>query len=208
VDFAVFGCGNKEWVQTFHRIPKLVDSLMEKLGGSRLAEMGLADASADELFSTFETWADDVLWPRLVEKCGAAENNNQSSAKQEPAAAVAVTVSNSRTQALRQDVGQAMVVETRLLTAEAEKERRKKHLEIRLPEDVTYTAGDYLAVLPINPAETVRRAMRRFKLAWDAQITIAASGPTTALPTDGPVTAYEILSTYVELSQPATRKVS
>ncbi|KAL2855204.1 cytochrome P450 [Aspergillus pseudodeflectus] len=206
VDFTVFGCGNKEWAQTFHRIPKLVDSLLEKLGGSRLAEMGLADASADELFSTFETWADDVLWPRLVEKYGTVEKDNQSSAKQEPSAAVAVTVSNSRTQALRQDVGQAMVVETRLLTAEAEKERRKKHLEIRLPEGVTYTAGDYLAVLPINPAETVRRAMRRFKLAWDAQITIAASGPTTALPTDSPVTAYEILSTYVELSQPATRK--
>ncbi|CEN59881.1 hypothetical protein ASPCAL02322 [Aspergillus calidoustus] len=206
VDFTVFGCGNKEWAQTFHRIPKLVDSLLEKLGGSRLAEMGLADASADELFSTFETWADDVLWPRLAEKYGAVEKDNQSSSKQEPSAAVAVTVSNSRTQALRQDVGQAMVVETRLLTAEAEKERRKKHLEIRLPEGVTYTAGDYLAVLPINPAETVRRAMRRFKLAWDAQITIAASGPTTAFFFFKQKTAYEILSTYVELSQPATRK--
>lgn len=212
VDFAVFGCGNKEWAQTFHRIPKVVDSLLEKLGGSRLTDLGLADVSTDELFSTFETWADDVLWPRLVAQYGADGKTQPhgSSAGQEAAsnAAVEVTVSNSRTQALRQDVGQAMVVETRLLTAESEKERRKKHLEIRLPDGVSYTAGDYLAVLPINPPETVRRAMRQFKLSWDAQITIAASGPTTALPTDGPIAANDIFSTYVELSQPATRKVS
>jgi cytochrome P450/NADPH-cytochrome P450 reductase len=212
VDFAVFGCGNKEWAQTFHRIPKLVDGLLEKLGGTRLTNMGLADVSTDELFSTFETWADDVLWPCLVAQYGADGNTQPHglSAGQEAAsnAAVAVTVSNSRTQALRQDVGQAMVVETRLLTSESEKERRKKHLEIRLPDGVSYTAGDYLAVLPINPPGTVRRAMRQFKLSWDAQITIAASGPTTALPTDGPVAANDIFSTYVELSQPATRKVS
>ncbi|RDW89799.1 bifunctional cytochrome P450/NADPH--P450 reductase [Aspergillus mulundensis] len=214
VPFAVFGCGNKEWAQTFHRIPKLVDNLLNKLGGTRITDLGLADVSTDELFSTFEAWADDVLWPRVVEQFGAegrkSQDQNESpdrKASAAPAPGVEVTVSNSRTQALRQDVGQAMVVETRLLTAEEEKERRKKHLEIRLPEGVTYTAGDYLAVLPINPAETVRRAMRQFKLPWDAQISIASSGPTTtALPTDGPVAANEILSTYVELAQPATRK--
>ncbi|KAL4873964.1 hypothetical protein BDV12DRAFT_205389 [Aspergillus spectabilis] len=208
VSYAVFGCGNKEWAQTFHRIPKLVDSLLEKVGGTRLSELGLADVSTDELFSTFETWTDDVLWPRLVAQYGAGEKvqPQKSSAGQEAPAAVEVTVSNSRTQALRQDVGQAMVVETRLLTAEGETESRKKHLEFRLPEGVSYTAGDYLAVLPINHPETVRRAMRQFKLSWDAQIKIAASGPTTALPTDGPVAANDIFSTYVELSQPATRK--
>ncbi|KAL4914001.1 cytochrome P450 [Aspergillus aurantiobrunneus] len=202
VSFALFGCGNKEWAQTFHRIPKLVDSTLEKLGGTRIAELGLADASSDEMFSTFETWADNTLWPQLTARY--AGQTQKSSAG--PAAAVEVTVSNSRTQALRQDVGQAKVVETHLLTGESEQERRKKHLEIRLPEGLTYAAGDYLAVLPINPAETVRRAMRHFQLSWDAQIKIAASGPTTALPTDGPVAANDILSTYVELSQPATRK--
>ncbi|KAL3471658.1 cytochrome P450 [Aspergillus californicus] len=207
VPFAVFGCGNKEWAQTFHRIPKLVDSLLEKLGGTRLTELGLADVSTDELFSTFETYADDTLWPRLVSQYASDEKTkSQDSTTQEAAAGVEVTVSNSRTQALRQDVGLAMVVEARLLTAESETMNRKKHLEIRLPEGATYTAGDYVAVLPINPPETVRRAMRQFKLSWDAQITIAASGPTTALPTDRPVAANDIFSTYVELSQPATRK--
>ncbi|KAL4951002.1 cytochrome P450 [Aspergillus filifer] len=205
ISFALFGCGNKEWASTFHRIPKLVDGLLEKLGGQRITELGLADASSDEMFSTFETWADNALWPQLVAQYG-GEAQRKSSASSSTSAGIDVTVSNSRTQALRQDVGEAMVVETKLLTSEAETERRKKHLEIRLPDGMTYTAGDYLAILPINPQETVRRAMRHFKLAWDAQIKIAASGPTTALPTDGPVAANDILSTYVELSQPATRK--
>ncbi|KAL2869660.1 bifunctional cytochrome P450/NADPH--P450 reductase [Aspergillus lucknowensis] len=200
--FALFGCGNKEWAQTFHRIPKLIDTTLEKLGGRRLTEIGLADASSDEMFSTFESWADNALWPQLAKEYGGESRKSPTI----QTAGVEVTVSNSRTRALRQDVGDAMVVDTRLLTSEEEPERRKKHLEIQLPEGVTYAAGDYLAVLPINPAETVRRAMRHFKLSWDAQIKIAASGPTTALPTDGPVAANDILGTYVELSQPATRK--
>ncbi|RDH27527.1 cytochrome P450 [Aspergillus welwitschiae] len=203
VSFALFGCGNKEWAQTFHRIPRLIDITLENLGGTRLADLGLADASSGEMFSTFETWADHALWPRLVAQYGGESEQNLSIGQK---ATVEVTVSNWRTQALRQDVGQGMVVETQILTSKDEKERRKKHLEIRLPKGVTYTAGDYLAVLPINPPETVRRAMRHFKLAWDAQVKITASGPTTALPIDGPVAANDILSTYLELSQPATRK--
>ena len=72
-----------------------------------------------------------------------------------------------------------------------------------------YKAGDYLAVLPINPPASVRRAMRRFGLAVDAhlEITTTASG-TTTLPVDRSVPASDVLGSYVELSQPATKRVS
>ncbi|KAL4959225.1 cytochrome P450 [Aspergillus stella-maris] len=179
---------------TFHQIPRLVNDRLEKLGGQHITKLGLANASSDEMFSMFETWADNSLWPRLVAQYAGSEEAQRKSSLSSTAAGIDVTVSNSRTQALRQDVGEAMVVDTRLLTSEAKIERRKKHLEIRLLEGMTYTT------------ETVRRAMRHFKLAWDVQIKIAASGPTTALPTNGPVAANDILSTYIELLQPATRK--
>ncbi|PLN85682.1 putative cytochrome P450 [Aspergillus taichungensis] len=204
VSYAVFGCGHKEWAQTLHRIPKLVDSTLEQLGATRLTDLGLTDVASDELFSTFETWAEHTLWPQLMARY--TPGTVSPSVSPRPEVGVEVTMCKSRTQVLRQDVGQATVVDTQVLTSEMEKERRKIHLEIRLPEGLRYSAGDYLAILPINPPETVRRAMRQFKLPWDAQVKIAASSPTTALPTGRPVAASDILSSYVELSQPTTRK--
>ena len=60
VKYAVFGCGNHEWAQTFHRVPKLVDQRLEKLGASRIVDLGLADVAQGDVFSEFETWEDEV----------------------------------------------------------------------------------------------------------------------------------------------------
>lgn len=95
-------------------------------------------------------------------------------------------------------------MENRLLTAPGEPEKR--HVEIRLPTDMVYKAGDYLAILPTNPKNNIRRAVARFGLAWDAVLNIKANGP-TVLPTNVGITAADVLSNYVELAQPATKKV-
>ncbi|KAK1998807.1 cytochrome P450 [Colletotrichum falcatum] len=213
VSYAVFGCGHKDWVQTFHRVPKLVDATLEQLGASRLADVGLTDTSTGEVFTNFESWEDDVLWPALASKyktaaaaAAAAAEDGGSKAK-----GIDVVISNPRTSALRQDVREATVTKTGTLTRGggggegADAKGVKKHIEIRIPDDMTYTAGDYLAVLPINPKESVHRAMRRFHLARDAHLSIKTDGP-TSLPVDGSVPASDVLSSYVELSQPATKR--
>ncbi|KAF6828429.1 bifunctional p-450-like protein [Colletotrichum plurivorum] len=201
VSYAVFGCGHKDWVQTFHRIPKLVDGAMEQAGATRIAELGLTDASTGEVFTNFETWEDDVLWPAL-----ASRYKTKTAAEDGKAAkGVDVTISNPRSSTLRQDVKEATVVNARTLTKGGDPRSIKKHIEIRLPEGMTYTAGDYLAVLPINPKESVHRAMRRFRLARDAHLSIKTDGP-TSLPVDTSVPANDLLSSYVELSQPATKR--
>ena len=38
----------------------------------------------------------------------------------------------------------------------------KKHIEIKLPEGMVYNAGDYLAVVAVNPDRIAQRAVRRF----------------------------------------------
>ncbi|TEA18110.1 Bifunctional cytochrome P450/NADPH--P450 reductase [Colletotrichum sidae] len=200
VSYAVFGCGHKDWVQTFHRIPKLVDTTLEQLGAERLAEPGLTDASTGEVFTNFETWEDDVLWPALTSKYKTTSSADDSKTK-----GVDVTISNPRTSALRQDVREATVVKTATLTKGGDPRSIKKHIEIKLPEGMAYTAGDYLAVLPINPKESVHRAMRQFHLARDAHLSISTDGP-TSLPTDTSVPAHDLLSSYVELSQPVTKR--
>lgn len=201
VDYAVFGCGHHDWAQTFHRIPKLVDDKLEKAGATRLVKIGLSDAAGD-IFTDFETWEDEVLWPALKTKYNIGDLSDKDTTV---TGAVNVTVTSPRTSGLRQDVSEALVMESRVLTAEGEP--IKKHLELKLPSDVTYTAGDYLAVLPFNPRDNVRRVMRHFRLPWDAYITVETSAK-LVVPTNEPVSAYELLSAYVELSQPATRRVS
>jgi cytochrome P450/NADPH-cytochrome P450 reductase len=202
VSYAVFGCGNKEWTSTFHRVPKLVDSKLAELGAERIAELGLADVSMGEVFTDFETWEDNAFWSALSSRYEATPN-----AAHEKSSGLNVTISSPRANALRQEVKKGVVTKAEVLAKDADSKELKKHLEIRLPEDMTYTAGDYLAVLPINPRETVNRVFRRFHLPWDAQLEISADGQTT-LPTNTPLAAYDVLSSYLELSQPATKRVS
>lgn len=71
---------------------------------------------------------------------------------------------------------------------------------------MTYKSGDYLAVLPINPKQSVHRALRCFKLARDVHLSITTDQP-TSLPVNESMPAYDILSSYVELSQPTTKRV-
>lgn len=199
VSYAVFACGHHDWIQTFHRIPKLINRTLEERGGTRLVEMGSADAAQSDMFSDFESWEDDILWPVLKEKYDASEGAEGSASQN-----LSVQITTPRKATLRQDVEEALVTSTKTLTASGPP---KKHIEIQLPTGMSYTAGDYLAILPLNPKDTVARVFRRFQLAWDAVLKIQSQGPTT-LPTNGSISAFDVFSAYVELAQPATKRVS
>jgi cytochrome P450/NADPH-cytochrome P450 reductase len=81
----------------------------------------------------------------------------------------------------------------------------KRHLEIKLPKRQTYRTGDYLAVLPTNPIEIVYRVLKRFNLSSDTHIKIVSSTD-TFFPTNYLVSAFDILSGYVELALPISKK--
>jgi len=77
---------------------------------------------------------------------------------------------------------------------------------ILLPSNRAYEPGDYLTILPLNPNSNVRRVMKRYQIPWGATIVINAKGPTTLL-TNTLMSVFDLLKEYVELSQPATKKV-
>lgn len=64
--YAVFGCGNRDWVQTYQRIPRLVDELISKNGGQTLLPRGEGDAGGSEIFNDFDSW-EDLLFKKLTE---------------------------------------------------------------------------------------------------------------------------------------------
>ncbi|TVY56947.1 Bifunctional cytochrome P450/NADPH--P450 reductase [Lachnellula cervina] len=199
VKFAVFGCGHKDWARTFHLIPKLADELMAGSGGQRIVPMGLSDLTEGNVFGDFEDWEEEVLWPKLT------LDETDISQLSVPVSAIAAEIStNARASTLRHDLVVGTVNETRILTAEGESV--KQHMEIQLPSDSNYECGDYLAILPLNSEKNVKRTMTRFGLPWDAIITIKGngSGP-SAIPNNTPLSIYDVLKSYVELSQPATK---
>lgn len=198
VSYAVFGCGHHDWAQTFHKIPKLVDATMAERGAERIIPMAATDAADCDMFSDFETWEDESLWPALKRKYGANDAGEDSGSS-----GLSVEITTPRKSTLRQDVEEAVVVGTKFLTNQANPV--KKHIEIRLPTNMTYKAGDYLAILPFNPPATIARVFRRFQLCWDANLKITSKVPTT-LPTASAMSATDVLGAYVELSQPATKK--
>ncbi|EJD54180.1 cytochrome P450 [Auricularia subglabra TFB-10046 SS5] len=215
VRYAVFGCGNHDWVHTFQRIPKIVDSVMEAHGAERLLERGEADAGGAQFFESFDEW-EGRLWDKLAEVRDRVARADDRSIER----IVDVQHSTLRASQLRQaDAQLGLVTKNKLLTKPGSID--KHHLEIELPKGMGYRAGDYLAVLPTNPTSSVKRVLARFNLTNEQavrlaagnvtaylmllQVTISSSSPTT-LPTNHPVNVNEVFGGYVELGQPATRK--
>ncbi|KAK2055333.1 cytochrome P450 [Colletotrichum caudatum] len=201
VDYAVYGCGHADWAKTYQRIPKLIDASIEERGGRRIIPIASTDAKDRDMFSDFEAWEDDALWPALAKQFGRRSGGTDGSVAE---AGLSVSFSTPRTSTLRQDVRDALVIDSRPLVNGGHWPV-KRHLEVQLPSNARYTAGDYMAVLPHNSKDTVARVMRRFHLSWDSHAVIKASGPTT-LPTDVSTPVSDVLSSYVELCQTASRK--
>ncbi|CAE6454161.1 unnamed protein product [Rhizoctonia solani] len=199
VSYAVFGAGNRDWVHTYQRIPKLIDATLEQRGAKRLLERGEADAGGDKFTEGFDEW-EEKLWAVLSK-----EYNVETKGVETGGVDIQfLGTPTDRAVTLRQpDSRLGSVVENRLLTPS--NVSAKRHIEFELPEGVTYQAGDYLAILPLNPTEYVRRVLSRFKVSPEQQIMINAAGPTT-LPAGKQVSVVGVLEGFVEIGQPATKR--
>ncbi|KAJ7579319.1 fatty acid hydroxylase [Mycena floridula] len=198
--FAVFGCGNSDWVQTYQRIPKLCDEVLEKRGGARLLPFVGGDVSQGNFFGLFDKFEAD-LWTTLAKEYAVKASSSEADTGFQ---VTSVDSGTERSSKLRQDdAGLGTVVENKVLTAPGHP--TKIHIEFQLPEGQTYRAGDYLAILPRNPVRDIRRVLSFFALEEDHHVIVSSVGP-TSLPVGQPVTLFEILRGYVELSQPATAR--
>jgi cytochrome P450 / NADPH-cytochrome P450 reductase len=200
VRYTVFGNGNKDWARTYQAVPKAIDARLEAAGATRIHPRGEANARGD-FFGDFEEWYAG-FWPAVDAVLGQSTSV--------PAAQPQLDirfVGNVRDPLLRQN-GLALgtvVANRELVDLSKPGARSKRHVEIALPEGMSYRTGDYLAVLPLNPSEIIQRALVRFDLDYDSQVLLSMEHGDTFLPTGMPVAVGELLSSYVELSVPASR---
>ena len=206
VQYGVFGCGHPDWAATYHAIPKSMDKLLSQAGGTRLVARGVGNAAVAELFEEFDDWEAQFMAAIATTQ---VSGNGDTALPSKKALHVSVDTTR-REQTLRLDkMVSATIVSNEIISGISKEKGEKgynvkRHIEISLPKGITYQTGDYLAILPTNPDQTVQRALRRFNLHPDDVLTI--QGRSINLPLDTPVSAYELLNGFVELGQPATKR--
>lgn len=200
VTYSVFGCGDRNWATTYQRVPSIIDEQLSAAGATQLIGRGEGDASED-FDGELEKWQ-QALWPALAERFGLDLETNAQATNQlsmEFISGVSHTPS-----ARAYDAFTAVIAGNEELLKTAD--RSTRHIEIRLPEGAAYQEGDHLGVLPENSKELVGRVLARFGLKGEEHVVLeGSSGRANHLPTGQPVQLEQLLASYVELQEPATR---
>jgi len=189
---AVFGCGHRDWVATYQKIPTFFEKELEGKGAHIILSRGETNVAAGTIFDDFDTWS-DKLWSALGSRStGVVEGLEMELS------------SSSRASHLRYSVQDALIIKNERLTPEGF-QPEKRYVEFRLPTGTLYDVGDYLALLPINSLSVVARVLRRFQLPWDATMKLK-KGSHSTIPTEVEMSVSTVLASYVELNAAATKK--
>ena len=207
VRYTVFGCGNRDWAATFQAVPRMIDERLAALGAQRVYARGEGDARED-FDGQFQTWH-GALPATLARALGV--DLARSAEADEPHLTVE-PADGTETNPFVESLGAramrlAINRELHTKVGADPSPRSTRHLELDLPEGVTYRAGDHLGVLPRNGDEVIARVAARFGLDPAAAVRLGlAGGRKTFLPVDRPIEVSRLLGDYVELQDPATRR--
>jgi len=208
VRYAVFGCGNSDWAATYQSVPRFIDEQLKAHGARSLAARGEGDARSD-LDGQFESWFAAAA-PAAMKELG-VDTNLSRSADDAPL----YTIEPVAPSAVNTIVTQGGVAPMRVLvnselqnkTGANASDRSTRHIEVRLPPNVTYRVGDHLSVVPRNDPALVDSVARRFGFLPADQIRLqVAEGRRAQLPVGDAVSVGRLLTEFVELQQVATRK--
>ncbi|VUC25933.1 unnamed protein product [Clonostachys rosea] len=153
VQYALFGCGNRDWTHTYQVTPILVETLLQDKGAISFAARGATDVSRGDILGDFESWQSEQLWLGISQLFGETiashEPDYLSLLEQKPADE-------------QSDGVQVEVLQVEKMTAATD--RPKYHMEVELPKGTTYKVGDYLEVYPENSKEDLKRLLQAFKV--------------------------------------------
>ncbi|WP_420901959.1 cytochrome P450 [Paenibacillus dendritiformis] len=202
VRYAVFGCGDHNWAATYQAVPRFIDEQLAEKGATRFSLRGEADASGD-FEKQLEAWKSQ-MWADAMKTFDLKLNEN---AEKERSTLSIQYVSGLTETPLAQayEAVHATIAANRELQQPGS-ERSTRHIEIELPDGMTYQEGDHLGVFPSNRKDHIDRILRRFGLREKDQVILTASGASAShLPLDRPISLLDLLSHSVEVQEAATR---
>src|SRR5712675_1567550 len=208
VRYLVFGCGNSDWAATYQSIPRLIDEQLAAHGARSVYARGEGDARSD-LDGQFEAWFAKAA-PHAVKEFGVDTSFSRSANDEplyqiEPVAPLAVNA----IVALGGVAPMKVLVNSELQNKSGPNpsDRSTRHIEVHLPDGISYRVGDHLSVVPRNDPSLVDSVARRFGFLPADQIRLrVAEGRRAQLPVGDAVSVGRLLTDFVELQQVATRK--
>ncbi len=208
VRYAVFGCGNSDWAATYQSVPRFIDEQLAAHGAKSLYARGEGDARSD-LDGQFEKWFAAAA-PAAIKELGVTSNFSRS-ADDEPLYKVEPVAPGSvnAIAALGGAAAMKLLANSELQTKDgpSPSDRSTRHIEVQLPQGVSYRVGDHLSVVPRNDPALVDAVARRFGFLPADQIKLqVAEGRRAQLPVGDSVSVGQLLTDFVELQQVATRK--
>jgi len=227
LDYAVFGLGNKQY-QFFNAMGKAADASLEKVGASRILEIGLGDDD-DDLEADFENWKDNILWPALKKNYVDVVGNTNSSIKQKsadkkkevklPPCHIDVEyISNTNEKVDEVPLDEIHSSRNHYFTAvdcpvSLKRELRKPedggstiHMEIDISKSggkVKYQTADNLGVLPVNDDAVVEAVASALGFDLDARFRLKAAPGKESKHVGlfpSPITVRECLRRYCDLT--------
>ncbi|MGI5291660.1 bifunctional cytochrome P450/NADPH--P450 reductase [Nonomuraea polychroma] len=208
VRLAVLGCGNTQW-PTYQAFPRRAYEKLTAAGAVPLIERGEADADGD-FDGDVSAWT-AKLWAALAEEYSATAGSAGPRYEME-----VLTEAEVRPAVVSERAFPLTVVSNEELTGDPaglwdfsiEAPRPGvRSIVARLPEGVTYAAGDHVAVFAKNDPELVEWALRCLRVPREQVVRLRAGARAgaTHLPVGTPVTAGLLLTEFAELQEVATR---
>ncbi|CAJ2500259.1 Uu.00g031120.m01.CDS01 [Anthostomella pinea] len=161
VQYAVFGCGNREWQHTYQATSIFLDNRLKELGAQAVADRGQVDAGEGNIFADFDTWQTDHLWPGIANIHGNqwVHDGLLDTVDTEP-----LDNNYQNPNSGGSDLPSVMDVEVEEIKAlTAEETRPKFWAKLKLPKGAGYDVGDYLQVYPRNSVQDIERLKHALK---------------------------------------------
>ena len=140
VIYTLLGVGNSDYVTTYQRVPKLIDALMEHSGACKFAPVGLANV-AEDVYGAFDEWLQDI-WKALQAYTAAQTESKPLELEIQ----------------LKDRLGSTSEKNMILGTVREHREIAndglgyvKKHIEIVLPNGMSYSPGMYFPCFDLCP---------------------------------------------------------
>eukprot|EP00548_Thalassiothrix_antarctica_P014480 CAMPEP_0194168656 /NCGR_PEP_ID=MMETSP0154-20130528/3535_1 /TAXON_ID=1049557 /ORGANISM="Thalassiothrix antarctica, Strain L6-D1" /LENGTH=669 /DNA_ID=CAMNT_0038879835 /DNA_START=82 /DNA_END=2088 /DNA_ORIENTATION=+ len=221
LDYCVFGLGNTQY-EHFNAMGKIFDSKLEKLGGNRIAPLGIGNDD-DDIEADFESWKDEVLWPTLEKnylKEGLKVTSNKTnrdfpetpyhveflSGATKPKSFVDSGIHSSGKHYF--SAIECSVTVNRELRSSLDP-GSTKHIEIDVSraKDFSYATADNLGVLPVNRMEDVESIAKSLDYNLDAVFTLSGSQNHEwhGAPFPIPISIKELLLCYCDLTSAPRR---
>ncbi|TGB04873.1 bifunctional cytochrome P450/NADPH--P450 reductase [Halobacillus salinus] len=202
VEYAVFGCGDHNWASTYQNVPRWIDEQLEAKGATRFTKRGEGDVSGD-FEEKLDQWK-EAMWHDAIDHFGLKVDESVEKEKSTLSLEFVKGFGGSPL-ARSYEAVHATVIENKELQS-SDSGRSTRHVEVSLPEGVSYQEGDHLGVLPANSRNNVDRILNRFSLNENDHVMLTASGRSTPhLPMDRPVSLGDLLTYSVEVQNAATR---